>query len=343
MRLTTQPFGTTRSGDQIQVHILSDDLGTSVRLIDYGASLISLRTPDRDGRTGEITLGYGTIASYEADEIYAGRTVGRFANRIGDASFVLGDEIHRLAKNANSINHIHGGPGGLHSVTWDAETWETDSDVGVAFTHHSPHLTEDYPGNIDVTVTYTLTRDRELRIFETATTDRPTILNLTNHTYFNLGTTPTILDHTVRIDAAAFIPISSYGIPIAGPQPVAGEMDLRQAARIGSVIDSDNEHVSRMGGFDHTWVLAEDTDEFTYPIHVSDPATGRWLAAQTDKPGVRFYTGNNLSGSRFERYGGLCLETMYFEDSPNQPDFPSTMIAPDNPYAQVTTFSFGAS
>ena len=323
------------------VHVLSDDLGTTVRLIDYGASLISLRTPDREGRTGEITLGYGTIASYEADEIYAGRTVGRFANRIADASFVLGDRTHRLATNADGLNHIHGGPGGLHSVVWDAETWTADSDVGVAFTHRSPHMAENYPGTVDVTVTYTLNRDRELRIFESATTDRPTILNLTNHTYFNLGATKTILDHTVRIDSSHFIPTSSYGIPIAGPTPVTGEMDLRQAVRIGSVIDADNDHLSRVGGFDHTWVLPEDTDPLTYPIHVSDPASGRWLAVQTDKPGVRFYTGNNLTGSRFERYGGFCVETMHFEDSPNQPDFPSTVIAPGNPYAQVTTFSFG--
>lgn len=342
MRLTSRPFGTAHSGDQIQVHVLSDDLGTTVRLIDYGASLISLRTPDREGRTGEITLGYGTVASYEGDQVYAGRTIGRFANRIGDASFVLGDRTHRLATNANDLNHIHGGPGGLHSVVWEAETWTSDSDVGVAFTHRSPHMAENYPGELDVTVTYTLNRNRELRIFESATTDRPTILNLTNHTYFNLGTTPTVLDHTVRIDSTEFIPTSSYGIPIAGPTAVTGEMDLRQAVRIGSVIGSDNDHLSRMGGFDHTWVLPADLDPLTYPIHVSDPATGRWLAVQTDKPGVRFYTGNNLGGGRFDRHGGLCLETMYFEDSPNQPDFPSTVITPDNPYAQVTTFSFGA-
>jgi len=341
VRLTTQPFGTTRDGQEIQVHILSDDLGTTVRLIDYGASLISMRTPDRDGRSGEVTLGYGTIASYEADEIYAGRTVGRFANRIGDASFVLGDRTHRLAKNANGVNHIHGGPGGLHSVVWDAKTWTTDSDVSVAFTHRSPHMAENYPGTVEVAVTYSLNRNRELRIFESATTDRPTILNLTNHTYFNLGETKSILDHTVRIDAAQFIPTSGYGIPLAGPTNVLAEMDLRQAVRIGAVVDSDNDHIVRMRGIDHTWVLPE-YDPLSYPIHVSDPASGRWLAVQTDKPGVRFYTGNNLEGSRFERYGGFCVETMYFEDSPNQPDFPSTLITRQKPYAQVTTFSFGA-
>lgn len=343
MRLSSQPFGKTADGIDVQVHVLSDDRGTTVRLIDYGASVISLRTPDRDGNSDEVTLGYGTLPSYEADKMFLGRTVGRYANRIAHGRFSLGGQDYQLPLNANLINHIHGGPDGLHSVVWSAEPFENEDDVGVVFTHKSPDGAGGYPGTLDLAVTYTLSKDRELRIFETATTDRATILNLTNHTYFNLGSGPTILDHRVSIDADLFIPISAYGIPIAGPTGVLHEMDIRDEALIGERVGSDNDHLKRLKGFDHTYVINQTGNPYDYPVTIKAPSTGRWLSVQTSKPGVRFYTGNNLADTKWGPHGGLCLETMHFEDSPNRPEFPTTVITPEQPYGHSTLYSFGAS
>lgn len=311
--------------------------------MDYGASVISLRTPDRDDRSDEITLCYGSLPSYENDTAFLGRTIGRFANRIANGRFALDGVDYQLPINANMINHIHGGPHGLHSVVWKAETFENEDDVGVAFTHRSPDGAEGYPGNVDLTVTYTLSKDRELRIFETATTDRPTILNLTNHTYFNLGSGPTVLDHRVSIDADQFIPISANGIPIAGPTKVLHEMDIRDEALISERIASGNDHLTRLKGFDHTYVINHTGDPYHYPVAVKAPSTGRWLSVQTSKPGVRFYTGNHLSETKWGQHGGFCIETMHFEDSPNHPEFPSTVITPERPYGHSTLYSFGAS
>lgn len=353
MRIAEHPFGTTSDGRPVISWVLGDDLGTTVRLIDYGATITSIRTPDRDGRSGEITLGHGTVAGYEADPAFMGRTIGRYANRIARGRFVLGGTTWNLDTNAG-LNHIHGGAEGLHSVVWIGEGFESPGAVGVTFSTTSLHGAGGYPGEVDVQVTYTLSVDRELRIDERVTADRDTVLNLTNHAYFNLAGASTraygddadrlILDHTIRIDADQFVPVTGNGIPLANPMDVWGDIDLRETVRIGDRIGSTTDQIARAEGFDHTFVLNHGGELRTVVAHVSEPTTGRWLSMQTDKPGVQFYTGNHLreDTAGFVQHSALCLEAQYFPDSPNRPDFPSVVFGPDRPWEHTTIYGFGA-
>lgn len=350
-KILSTSFGTTPEGASVGLYTLMNTQGMEVTLTAYGATVTSIKAPDREGRYAEVTLGYDNLEAYLAGSPFFGTVAGRYANRIGNAQFSLDGNVYTLAKN-NGPNSLHGGLKGFDKQIWTANPIENLNGVGIEFSYTSPDGEEGYPGKLDVRITYMLTNDNTLRIDYEARTDKPTVVNLTNHTYFNLkdaGKTP-ILGHEVRLNADRYTPIDETLIPTGELAPVAGTpFDFTTARAIGERIDAEDTQIAYGMGYDHNFVLNREGDGLELAAEVYEPTTGRVLQVHTTEPGVQFYTGNFLDGSfvapdgtPYARRTGFCLETQHFPDSPNKPDFPSTRLDPGQVYRSSTTFAFSA-
>lgn len=338
MALSQAGFGSTPAGDPVELFTCTNRNGLVLELISYGATVKSVAVPDRHGTVGVITLGFPDLSGYLQRHPYFGSTVGRFANRIAGARFTLDGVTYRLAAN-NGPNHLHGGVVGFDRVVWDAEPFENGGRAGVTFRYVSPDGEEGYPGRLDVEATYELSDSDELTMSYRATADAPTPVNLTNHTYWNLGGGGTILDHEVQIDADRYLPVDATQIPTGVIAPVADTpMDFTIPKPVGRELDD----IDRIG-YDHCFVLRH-RSRLAHAARVTDPASGRVMEVSTTQPGVQFYTGNNLTGFEpsggYRRHEGLCLETQHFPDSPNRPQFPTTVLAPGEEYAHLTVHRF---
>jgi len=340
------PFGVTADGRAVEVFTLTNPTGIEVRASSYGATLVSIRTPDRRGTFADITLGFDSLDGYLTRSRFFGALVGRYANRIAGGRFVIDGQTFQLAVNSGT-NHIHGGLKGFDKVLWQGEPFEHDGVAGVTFRYTSRDGEENYPGALNTTVTYTLTPRNELVIDYAATTDKPTIVNLTQHSYFNLAGEGNgdVLGHEVMLNADRFTPVDAALIPTGELASVAGTpFDFRTSTAIGARIDADHPQLKLARGYDHNFVLNGDSG---LAARVIEPSSGRTLEVHTTEPGVQFYTGNNLAGSVGKgghTYGprsGFCLETQHFPDSPNKPNFPSTILRPGETYRSKTVFAFG--
>ena len=317
------------------VHTLTNSLGFEVSITNYGGAITSLKTPDRYGRFGDIVLGFETLEEYVRNPRYFGALIGRHANRIADGRFSLNGANYQLPQN-NGVNHLHGGFKGF-----DKRDWTVSRDKNTLHLTYSSHDGEEgYPGNLDAFVDFTLL-DNELRVDYHAVTDRTTIVNLTNHSYFNLRGSGTILDHELKLNADYFTPVSEDLIPTGEIKPVAGTpMDFRKGKAIGADLDA-------AGGYDHNFVLNNYDGSMKPAVRLSESTTGRVLEILTTQPGLQFYSGNFLDGSfvgrngvAYVKYAGLCLEPQHFPDAPNHPDFPSTVLRRGEKYQQSTIYRF---
>ena len=348
MNIEKRLFGRTQDGAEVALYTLISDSDIQVSILDYGGTIVSLLAPDRDGQLDDIVLGFDNLEDYLTKSPFFGCVAGRFANRIAKATFELGGVTYQLAQN-DGENHLHGGVVGFDKVVWAAESVTTTTEASLVLTHLSPDGDEGYPGNLSVRVVYTLNRDGELRIDYNANTDKATVLNLTNHSYFNLAGRGDILDHRMTLHADSFTPIDGTLIPIGVLRDVTGTpMDFRQARRIGDRIDDDDDQLRFGGGYDHNWVVRGQAGQLRLAARVDEATTGRFLEVETTQPGIQFYAGNMMpdlvgrSGRAYSRRTGLCLETQHFPDSPNQPSFPSVVLEPGQEYSETTVFRFGA-
>lgn len=340
-------FGKNRSGAAVDLYELTNAKGLTATITNYGAHLVSLKTPDRSGKMADIVLGFDSIEGYLGEHPYFGAIVGRYGNRIAKGRFTLSGKEYKLAQN-NGPNHLHGGTTGFNRVLWQAQS---AGPSGVKLTYVSKDGEEGYPGTLTTVVEYTLTDANELRISYTATTDKETVVNLTNHSYFNLKGEGAgdILGHKMQIFADRFTPVDSTLIPTGELKPVAGTpFDFRQPHTIGERINAQDEQIKFGGGYDHNFVLNGAMGTLRPAARVVEPSSGRTLDVLTTEPGVQFYTGNFLDGSNKGKGGkaykhrfGFCLETQHFPDSPNQPKFPSTVLKPGGKYHTTTVFKFG--
>jgi aldose 1-epimerase len=321
--------------------------GLEARILTYGGTLSSLRVPGRDGQPTEVLLGFDDFGPYRGPHPYFGSLVGRYANRIRAGRFSLDGQSYSLATNSGP-NHLHGGPGGFHSVVWKAQALAAPDGPSLTLAYSSPDGEEGYPGTLAVAVTYTLTDANDLRIDYQARTDRATVLNLTSHGYFNLAGGGTILGHELQLAASRFLPTDASSIPLGELRPVAGTpFDFRRPTLLGARIGADDEQLRGSQGFDHTFVLDKPPGQLGFAARVADPGSGRVMELYTTEPGVQLYTGNFLNesfvgrgGRPCEQYGAVCLEAQHFPDSPNQPQFPSTVLRPGERYAQTTVYRF---
>jgi len=343
-----ESFGTLPSGEEIQIYTLKNQNGLEARIMTYGGVVVSLKTPDRSGKLADVVLGFDGLEGYAKGCPYFGAIVGRYGNRIGGAKFTLDGKTYTLAAN-NGPNHLHGGLVGFDKKVWSVKSAD-DSSVVLALV--SPDGEEGYPGTLSVTVTYTVTDANELKIHYEATTDKPTVCNLTNHSYFNLkdaGASP-ILDHEILINADRFTPVDATLIPTGELRPVEGTpFDFRAAHKIGERIEADNEQLRFGGGYDHNFVLNRTGDGLEPAARVTEPVTGRVMEVLTTEPGVQFYTGNFLDGTltgkggvAYQKRSAFCLETQHFPDSPNKPSFPSVTLRPGEKYDTTTVYRFSA-
>lgn len=338
-----EPFGQTPEGTAVELYTLMNNQGMKVQIMTYGATIVGVEVPDRDGNFANVTLRRDSLADYIEESPYFGATVGRYANRIAKGKFTLDGQEYTLATN-NDANHLHGGVKGFDKVVWQAEPVEADDSVGVTFTYVSPDGEEGYPGTLNAQVTYSINDDNELKMDYTAATDKPTVVNLTNHCYWNLAgaTSGDILEHKLMINADGYLPVDEGLIPIGEVAPVEGTpMDFTTPEAIGARID----HVE--GGYDHAYVLNKPEGE-TMPLaaRVVEPESGRVMEIRTTEPALQFYSGNFLDGTieaggtKYEKHAGFCLEAEEYPDSPNQPNFPSPVLRPGETYRQTTVHQF---
>ena len=349
-RVSVAPFGVLPSGDSVHVFTLTNARGVELRATDYGGIVLSLRTPDRNGTLGDIVLGYDDLAGYLKDTPYFGALVGRYANRIAKGRFTLDGATYHLAIN-NGPNALHGGVRGFDKVLWSASPRADAKGASLVLRYTSRDGEEGYPGTLRVRVTYTLTDRNQLAIEYVATTDRATPVNLTQHSYFNLGGDGSgdVLSHVMTIDADHFTPVDSTLIPTGVLQRVDGTpFDFRRGAAIGARIGMADTQLKNGGGYDHNFVIRRSGRGLAHAAHVVEPKSGRTLDVATTEPGLQFYTGNFLDGSNvgkgghvYRRRNGFCLETQHFPDSPNQPRFPSTILRPGHEYRSRTVYTFG--
>jgi aldose 1-epimerase len=341
MGIQFEPFGETEDGQAVERFLLTNKNGLRVSLINYGAIVMSIDVPDRDGQFANINLGFDNLEGYLNNAPYLGAICGRFANRIAHGKFSVDGTEYTLAVN-NGPHHLHGGLKGFDKVVWQAEQVEGDGEVGVRFTYLSPDGEEGYPGNLTTTVTYTLTDQDELRIDYTAQTDKATPLNLTNHCYWNLAgadSGTTIYDHVLTLNADEYIPVDETKIPTVDSAPVADTpMDFTQPTKIGARID-------QLGnGYDHCYILNKGDEPLRLAARVHEPTSGRVLEIYTTEPGVQLYTGNYLDGSEatggYKQHQGFCLECQHLPDSPNRPAYPNTILQPGDVYTQTTVHRF---
>ena len=348
--MTRASFGTLPDGTAVEVFTLTNANGLELRAITLGATIVSLRVPDRAGRFDDIVLGHDRVEGYVSSSPYFGSIVGRYANRIAKGAFSLDGKTYALATN-NAPNHLHGGVKGFDKIVWKAEPVAAADGAAVAFSMTSPDGDEGYPGTLRVRVTYTLTNKNELIVDYDASADKATPVNLSQHSYFNLAGDGSgdILGHVLSINADRFTPVDATLIPTGELTPVSGTpFDFRTPTAIGARIAADDEQLRRGKGYDHNFVLNRPGAGLVPAARVVAPTTGRTLDIATTEPGIQFYSGNFLDGTITGKSGhvyrhrtGFCLETQHFPDSPNQPAFPSTILKPGETYRSRTVFTFG--
>jgi aldose 1-epimerase len=342
-------FGKTDDMKSVELHTLKNRDGAEVKITNYGATVVSMAIPDRNGEPGDVVLGYDSLEEYVEGNYYFGCIVGRYANRIANARFTLEGKTYTLGQNEGN-NHLHGGIHGFDKVIWQAEAFRNDTGCGLKLSYLSQDGEEGFPGNLEVTVSYTLNDRNEFRIDYFATTDSPTVVNLTNHAYFNLAGAGSgdIMGHELKINAHRFTPVNEQLIPTGELWRVEGTpMDFTEPTAIGARIDLPDEQLILGKGYDHNWVLNEDRGESSLVAEVFEPNSGRKMEILTTQPGIQFYAGNLLdnqiagkAGQTYHRRGGFCLETQHFPDSPNKPGFPKTILLPDSQYKQTTIYRF---
>ena len=346
--VTREPLGKTSDGTAVDVFTLTNKHGVQVRVISYGAIVTSIRVPDRNGTFADVVHGFDTLDGYLKTHPYFGAVVGRYGNRIGRAQFTVDGRTYKLAAN-NGPNHLHGGVRGFDKFVWQAEP--LPGGVGVAFSRTSPDGEEGYPGAVTVRVVYTLTEANDLSVEYRATSDKATPINLTNHSYFNLSghDSGDILGHELTIHADRYTPVDSTLIPTGELAPVDGTpFDFRKPMAVGARINQSHPQLKFGRGYDHNFVLTRQGEGLQPAARVHDPRSGRLLDVATTEPGVQFYTGNFLDGSVkgkggavYKHRSALCLETQHYPDSPNKPEFPSTILKPGAEYRSQTLFRFG--
>jgi aldose 1-epimerase len=343
LNITSKAFGTTPDGRSVDLFTLSNNRALEVSITNYGGAITSIKVPDRSGNIGDVLLGYETLDEYVRNPRYFGCLVGRHANRMGQGRFTLNGEPYQLAQN-NGINHLHGGNKGFDKVVWTAK----ETDQGLELSYLSKDGEENYPGNLSVTVKYSLTDENGLRVEYSATTDKDTIVNLTNHSYFNLAGGGNILSHELMLNADHFTPVSKDLIPTGEIRSVDNTpMNFTEPKAIGRDINEEYDQLGFTGGYDHNFVLNGSAMKLAAELRESN--SGRMLRIVTTEPGIQFYSGNFLDGSlrgkggvRYEKYAGLCLETQHFPDAPNHDNFPSTVLKVGEKYEHVTVFEFSA-
>jgi len=346
--IESQEFGRTRDGSPVTIYTLRNRQNAVARVTTYGAMLTELHMPDRDGRMADVVLGFDTLEPYLKGHPFFGNTTGRYANRIAKARFTLDGVTYTLPAN-NGPNHLHGGPDGLDKQNWQAESLETEAGPAVRFRHRSPDGTSGFPGNLDLVVTYTLNHDNELRIDSDARTDKPTVINLTNHSYFNLAGAGScdVLGHVLKLHADRYTVPDDQLIPTGELRSVEGTpLDFREPTPIGARWDQLPE---RLKGYDHNFVLNDWEPGRLVPCaELHDPSSGRRMRVLTTEPGVQVYTAIHLrvdhgkGGKSYGPAGGVCLETQHFPDSPNRPEFPSTVLRPGETFRSTTIYAFSA-
>ena len=342
-------FGKTPEGREVYLFQLKNKSGMNASIITFGVTLVSLNVPDRNGVKSDIVLGFDSLTSYMNQSPYFGSTIGRYGNRIGKGTFELNGVKYSLAVN-NGANHLHGGLKGFDKVIWVVDQKESVQGKSLALTYVSKDGEEGYPGTLTAKVVYSLTDGNELRIDYTATTDKPTVVNLTHHSYFNLAGAGNgdILGHELFIDADRFTPIDSGLIPTGELKSVRGTpMDFTTPAAIGARINDSYEQLKKGGGYDHNWVLNKSTPSFGLAARAYEKTTGRVVEVLTSEPALQFYSGNFLDGTltgkggkKYEHRFGFCLETQHYPDSPNKPQFPSTVLNPGVVYKTSTVYRF---
>jgi aldose 1-epimerase len=353
LTVTKTTTKSTYQGKPIDMVTLKNKNGIELTAISYGGIITSLKVPDRAGKFADVVLGFDKLENYWADPPppFFGAIIGRYGNRIAKGKFSLGGKTYTLATN-NPPNHLHGGNKGFDKQLWTITTKESGEGSSAIFTRTSPDGEEGYPGTLQVRVIYTLTDKNELILDYHATTDKPTPVNLTQHTYWNLAGEGSgdILDHQLTINADRFTPVDATLIPTGELASVAGTpFDFRQPTAIGARIDMDNDQLRKGPGYDHNWVLTRKGSGPEFAARLTDPKSGRTLEIATTEPGLQFYSGNFLdgaltgkSGKPYARRTGLCLETQHFPDSPNQPNFPSTILQAGKSYDSRTVVTFSA-
>jgi aldose 1-epimerase len=344
MSIAKKAIGKLPDGCQVDEYTLTNSSGLSAKIMTYGATLTAVEAPDRDGKLGVVTNYLDSLDDYVAGHPYFGSAVGRYANRIAKGKFTLDGVEYTLATN-NGENHLHGGVKGFDKLVWKAEPVEGEDSVGVTFTLTSPDGDEGYPGTLTASVTYTLTDDNELRMEYTATTDKPTVVNLTNHAYWNLAgaCSGDVLDHVLMLNADRYLPVDEGLIPLGQLAPVKGTpMDFTRPKKIGSRI------AKVEGGYDHCYVLnRKEGEKLALAARVHEATSGRVMEIYTTQPGIQLYTGNFLDGSDIvagkpcRKHYAFCLETEHFPDSPNRPEYPTTVLRPGQTYHEVTVHKFG--
>ena len=348
-RIERKAWGETSDGQAVELFTLSREGAPTVRVTSYGAYIVSILAPDRDGKMADVVLGYRDLAGYLGDTNFLGAVVGRYANRIARGEFSLGGKRYTLARN-NAPNHLHGGPKGFHTKVWAPRIVSGPEGDALELATTSPDGEEGYPGTLTATVVYSLDADGGLKLAYSATTDAETVLNLTNHAYFNLAGEGSgdILGHELQIEADSFTAVDETLIPTGEIRPVAGTpLDFREPVAIGARIDDAFPQLQAGGGYDNNYVVRGEPGELRLAARVFEPGSGRVLEVLTTQPGVQLYSGNFLdgtvvgkSGRPYGKRSGFCLETQHFPDSVNHPQFPSTVLAPGETYRQTTVHRF---
>lgn len=349
-RITQVPFDRLPDGQVVDILTLRNGNGIEMTVLTYGGIITSLKTPDRTGALDDIVLGFDDLKSYIEQSPYFGCLIGRYGNRIAKGRFTLDGKTYALATN-NGANHLHGGVKGWDKAVWNFDAFQRADGVGVILTHTSPDGDEGYPGTVKAKVTYTLTETNQLIVDYEAQTDKTTVINLTQHSYFNLAgaKAATILDHELTLHASKFTPVDDTLIPTGQLAPVDGTpFDFRTATAIGARINGTDEQLTRGKGYDHNYVLDRTGAGLAKAAEVVEPTTGRTMTVATTEPGIQFYSGNFLDGTLTGKGGrvypqraGFCLETQHYPDSPNHPNFPTTQLTPGQTYATQTVFTFG--
>jgi aldose 1-epimerase len=348
--VTEAAFGSMPDGTPVRVFTLTNAAGMEVRAISYGVILMSIKVPDRQGHFDDVVIGHDNLDSYLTKSRFFGAVVGRFGNRIAGGHVAIDGRTYQLTLN-NGPNHLHGGAKGFDKMVWKAEIANDSRGPSVVFTHMSPDGHEGYPGTLAARIAYTVTDRNELIIEYSATTDKPTVVNITQHSYFNLAGvgSGTILGHRLTLHADRYTPVDANQIPTGELAPVEGTpFDFRRETPVGERIDADHPQLKLSGGYDHNFVLSRNGSGLAPAARVVDPKTGRSMEISTTEPGIQFYSSNKLDGSMSGKGGhvygartGICLETQHFPDSPNKPNFPSTVLRPGEHYKSTTVFKFG--
>jgi aldose 1-epimerase len=349
MSVDEKVFGKLEDGSEVKIFTIQNKNGVSAQIINYGAIVVSLKVPDKKGNLENVVLGYDNLEGYVNDKSFIGATVGRYGNRIAKGKFSIGGVEYQLTQNDGN-NHLHGGSKGFYKALWKGKTDLTEEGPKVILSYSSPDGEEGYPGNVKIQLIYTLTEKNELKIEYTATTDKPTIMNPTHHSYFNLSGdfTKSILNQELFIDADIYTPIDSESITTGELAPVENTpMDFRKPTKIGDRINEDNEQLKNGRGYDHNWVINNVEGKVKLDASVYEPGSGRFMEVLSDEPGIQFYSGNFLDGTitgkgriKYQYRTAICLENQHYPDSPNKVNFPPVVLRPGEVYSQTSIYRF---